>query len=243
MQGHPGWARWSVATCSKGAKHCHDVVSLWLGRLRYLSKLVDLGYNPMYLDTDFTAQDNFYKHLRAPAAQPHALFFMREGEVRRLRCGAVLPVPIASPLHARFVDAATPQATAPGCRSCNTLHGRFTSEDKSHFHVHHACAASDVRCGGCSGCRRSTSGSSTAARARPAAAGSGCSTRRCAASKLSWTCQAQPTTSRRCSPRACSTPRPTRTSWLGRSACSWTRRTWTTRWRRARGGWRAGGAL
>jgi hypothetical protein len=57
-------------------------VSLWLGRVRYLSKLIDLGYNPLYLDTDFTVQDNFYKHLKSGPAAQHSLFFMREGRVR-----------------------------------------------------------------------------------------------------------------------------------------------------------------
>ena len=50
--------------------------------MRYVSKLVDLGYNPLYLDTDFTVQDNFYKYLRSPLMAPHSLLFMREGEVR-----------------------------------------------------------------------------------------------------------------------------------------------------------------
>ena len=82
MQGHPGWSRWGVQTCPKTAAHCHDTVSLWLGRMRYVSKLVDLGYNPLYLDTDFTVQDNFYKYLRTPLMEKQALLFMREGEVQ-----------------------------------------------------------------------------------------------------------------------------------------------------------------
>jgi hypothetical protein len=85
VQDHPGWNKWGVSACPKNAKHCHDAVSLWLGRVRYLSKLIDLGYNPMYLDTDFTAQDNFYKHLRSGSAAAHSLFFMREGQVRSSR--------------------------------------------------------------------------------------------------------------------------------------------------------------
>jgi hypothetical protein len=86
LQGHPGWPRWRVRTCAKRAKHCHDTVSLWLGRMRYVSKLVSLGYNPMYLDTDFTAQDNFYRHFKSPHGRQHSLYFMREGEVRSHFC-------------------------------------------------------------------------------------------------------------------------------------------------------------
>jgi hypothetical protein len=74
----------------KDAKHCHDAVSLWLGRMRYVAKLIDLGYNPMYLDTDFTMQDNIYKYLKSGPARKHSLFFMREGQVLvLLRLGAV----------------------------------------------------------------------------------------------------------------------------------------------------------
>jgi hypothetical protein len=84
MQHHPGWQRWGVKTCAQDAKHCHDAVSLWLGRLRYVAKLIDLGYNPMYLDTDLTVQDNIYKYLKTGPARKHSLFFMREGMVRLL---------------------------------------------------------------------------------------------------------------------------------------------------------------
>lgn len=81
MQGHPGWAKWGVAACQPGAKHCHDAVGLWLGRLRYVARLASLGYNPLYLDTDFTVQDNIYKYIKSPLVQGHSLHFMREGVV------------------------------------------------------------------------------------------------------------------------------------------------------------------
>lgn len=82
LQGHPGWAKWGVATCQPGSKHCHDAVGLWLGRLRYVARLANLGYNPLYLDTDFTVQDNIYKYIKSPLLQGHSLHFMREGVVR-----------------------------------------------------------------------------------------------------------------------------------------------------------------
>lgn len=58
---HPGLAKWDIETCSAEQPDCRPPVHLWYARLHYMARFVDLGLNPMYMDTDLTAQANFYR--------------------------------------------------------------------------------------------------------------------------------------------------------------------------------------
>jgi hypothetical protein len=59
---HPGLEKFGIQRCGAlGLRGCADAVHLWFARLHYIRRLISLGYNPLYMDTDVTVQTNFYR--------------------------------------------------------------------------------------------------------------------------------------------------------------------------------------
>jgi hypothetical protein len=63
---HRGFLTFAMETCGDSNSLCNPPVHLWYARMHYMARFIDLGLNPMYMDTDVTVQSNIYKHVPPP---------------------------------------------------------------------------------------------------------------------------------------------------------------------------------